>query len=83
MVSVKLRCVKHFCLICYQRFSIIFPINQCPFCHKDDTIAEAIEDSQFCLTGTSSFELKHDHAYFYQVIIVVDSIFSLCCLISA
>ena len=44
---------------------------QCPFCHKDDTVDDASDDSNFCLEKLSdgTNRLKKTHAYFYQVCI--------------
>jgi hypothetical protein len=44
---------------------------KCPYCHRDDTIEDAVEDGKFCLEKLSNtedhFQLKRDHAYYYQV----------------
>ena len=44
---------------------------QCPFCHKDDTMDDASDDSNFCLEKLSdgTNRLKKTHTYFYQVCI--------------
>ncbi|KAL9963241.1 hypothetical protein ACROYT_G032421 [Oculina patagonica] len=42
---------------------------KCPFCHKNDDIATATKDKNFCLeqTPTGGHQLKRSHQYYYQV----------------
>ena len=46
---------------------------QCPYCKKDVSVPEATEDTQFCLEELTEggYQLKHTHAYFYQVHVCV------------
>ena len=42
---------------------------KCPFCHRNDAVAESSHDVQFCLKKSSNGcqYLDHAHAYYYQV----------------
>lgn len=41
---------------------------QCPYCHKNDEISDAVGDKNFCLEERNgNFFLKQNHSYFYQV----------------
>ncbi len=41
---------------------------QCPYCHRNSMLEDAVQESTFCLADTKEgYRLKHDHAYYYQV----------------
>jgi len=42
---------------------------KCPFCHRNDAVAELSHDVQFCLKKSSNtcLFLDHAHVYYYQV----------------
>ena len=45
---------------------------QCPYCHKNDEISDAVGDKNFCLEERNgNFFLKQNHSYFYQVCVYI------------
>ncbi len=51
---------------------------KCPYTHRDSTITGALEsDKQFCLklSEDGSLQLKRNHPYFYQVILIFTDLF--------